>query len=128
MRAQASWGHALAAIAGIAVWLAGAPARAVEILDDPTHLDELAAAVQQTSNSLCWEMYRYHQIEPDFKETYRAAKDLWSEAGALRDALRAGAVESADAAERAARMAEAFTVVDRNAAKWRDGVRPADPM
>jgi hypothetical protein len=42
--------------------------------------------------------------------------------------LRAGAVESADAAERVARMGETFTVIDRNAAKWRDGVRPADPM
>ena len=61
---------------------------AVDIIDDPVQIDEQAAQVVQTSNSLCWELHRYHQQNPDYPQAYRAAKQLWAQAGALRDALR----------------------------------------
>src|SRR5579872_4833140 len=70
------------------------PVFATDIIDDPMQIDERAAQIIQTSNSLCWEMHRFHQQQPDYRQSYRAAKEIWSRAGESRDALRAGPVET----------------------------------
>lgn len=91
--------------------------------DDPAHLDELAADLQKASNELCWELHKYHQQQPDFKEIYRTAKDLWSLSGAYRDALRAG--DTPAMADQIARMNDLYNKVQAVTAKWGDGVIPA---
>lgn len=97
------------------------------LLDDPAHLDELAASLQQLSNSLCWEMHRFHREKPDFSEAYRPAKEIWTMAGALRDALRAGPVDDRDVVDQVRKMNELFATVEKKCAAWGDGVRPATP-
>src|SRR6266478_706595 len=82
--------------AGVAmsVLICTMPAFAVDVIDDPVQIDERAAQLVQVSNSLCWEMYRYHQQQPDYRASYRGAKEIWSRAGELREALRTGPVET----------------------------------
>jgi hypothetical protein len=101
---------------------------AVEIIDDPIQIDERAADVVQTSNSLCWEMHRYHRQNPDFSPTYRAAKQLWSQAGELRNALRAGPVETEALARQVAQMNENLAQVEQSLARWGDGDRSQVPL
>jgi hypothetical protein len=100
---------------------------AVDIVDDPVQFDELAAQVVQTSNSLCWEIHRYHQQNPDYPQAYRAAKQLWTQAGTLRDALRAGPVETAGLIEQVAQMNENLTLAERSLERWGDGDRSQVP-
>jgi hypothetical protein len=59
-----------------------ARAQEFQVLDDPAQIDELAGVVQKTSNSLCWEMHRYHREQPEFADAYRQAKEVWTMAGA----------------------------------------------
>src|SRR5437588_7362293 len=95
MRTRRS-GTIMTAVVGVLAALTlGAPVFAVDIIDDPMQIDERAAQLGQTANSLCWEMHRYHQQQPDYRHSYRAAKELWSRAGELQEALRAGPVETA---------------------------------
>jgi len=101
---------------------------AVDIVDDPVQIDEQAAQVVQTSNSLCWEIHRYHQQNPDYSQAYRAAKQLWARAGALRDALRAGPLETAAVMEQVAQMNENLTLVERSLERWGDGDRSHVPL
>jgi hypothetical protein len=95
-----------------------------QVLDDPAQLDEMTAAVQRTSNSLCWEMHRFHRQQPGFPEAYRQAKEVWSMAGTLRDALRGNTIDPATLNDQVARMNDALTQVERSTAGWGDGVRP----
>src|SRR4249919_3884998 len=84
-----------AAIGGFLLTMTAAtPGWAVDILDDPLQIDERAAQIVQTSNSLCWEMHRYHRQQPDYAQAYRTAKDIWSRAGEIRESLQAGPVET----------------------------------
>lgn len=99
-------------------------AQQFEPLDDPAQLDEMAAAVQKTSNSLCWEMHRYHREQPGYPEAYRQAKELWSMAGTLREALRTGAIDPATLMNQVTRMSEALAAVQSSVSTWGDGVRP----
>jgi hypothetical protein len=103
------------------------PGLAVEVLDDQMQIDERAAQIVQTSNSLCWEMYRYHQMQPDYAQAYRAAKQLWAQAGALRDTLWAGPMESEALAQQVQQMADLLDRVEKTLAKWGDGDRSLVP-
>ncbi|MBS0262402.1 MAG: hypothetical protein JSS02_10670, partial [Planctomycetes bacterium] len=76
--------RSVSVITGLLVCLLGglAPSvRAVDILDDPIQIDEGLVQLVQASNSLAWEMYRYHQQQPDYQPAYRAVKELWKQAG-----------------------------------------------
>lgn len=110
-------------------WAGTSAARAEEfrLLDDPVHLDEMAAALQQTSNALAWEMHRYHRQQPNFSEAYRPAKEIWSMTGTLRDALRAGPVDDRDVVDQIRKMNDLFATVEKACAGWGDGIRPATP-
>ncbi len=107
---------------------APAPGFAVDILDDPLQIDERAAQIVQTSNSLCWEMYRYHRQQPDYNQAYRTAKDIWSRAGEMRDALRTGPVETEVLMQQVSQVNEAFKRLEQTLSKWGDGDRSSIPM
>jgi hypothetical protein len=96
---------------------------AVDILDDAVQMDDRVAQVVQASNALCWEMYRYHQQNPDYTQGYRAAKQLWSRAGGLRDALRAGPVETEAFVQEVAQINELFSQIEKTVSTWGDGDR-----
>jgi hypothetical protein len=118
----------LTAAAGVlAVLVCARPVLAVDVLDDPVQIDERAAQLLQTSNSLCWEMYRYHQQQPDYRAMYRAAKDIWARAGELREALRTGPVETEALAQQVAQMNETFAQLEKSLSKWGDGDRSQVP-
>lgn len=104
------------------ITLAG-PAVAVDIIDDPIQIDERAAQIVQTSNSLCWEMHRFHQQQPDFQQSYRLAKQIWSRAGELRDALHAGPVESEVLMQQVTDMNDSFDKLEATLSKWGNGDR-----
>jgi hypothetical protein len=104
-------------------------AQAVDIVDDPVQIDERAAQVVQAANSLCWEMYRYHQQTPDYPQEYRTAKDLWRQAGALRDALQnGGPLETEVMLQQVSQMNDLFVRLDQDLSKWGDGDRSQVPM
>jgi hypothetical protein len=105
-----------------ALTLAG-PVFAVDIIDDPMQIDERAAQLIQTSNSLCWEMHRFHQQQPDYRQSYRAAKEIWSRAGELREALRARPVETEALMRQITEMNEMFAQVEKTVSKWGTGDR-----
>jgi len=118
----------LTAAAGVlAVLMCARPVLAVDVLDDPVQIDERAAQLLQTSNSLCWEMYRYHQQQPDYRAMYRAAKDIWARAGELREALRAGPVETEALMQQVAQMNETFAQLEKTLSQWGDGDRSQVP-
>jgi hypothetical protein len=118
-----------AAMGGLLVSLAmPAISHGVEIIDDPLQIDERAAQIVATSNSLCWEMYRYHRQQPNYNEAYRTAKDLWSLGVGLRDALRAGPLENDALAQQTARINELTDRVEKLMAPWGDGDRSVLPM
>jgi hypothetical protein len=112
----------------LAVLMLAGAGFAVEIIDDPIQIDERAAEIVQTSNSLCWEMHRYHRQNPDFPQAYKAAKQLWSQASALRDALRAGPMESDSLTPQVAQMNENLTQIENSLANWGDGDRSQVPL
>jgi len=112
----------------LALLVVARPALAVDIIDDPVQIDERAAQVSQTANSLCWEMYRYHQQKPDYPTMYRTAKDLWSQAGDLRNALRVGPVETQGLAQRVAQMSDTYAKIEQALVKWGDGDRSQVPL
>jgi hypothetical protein len=116
-------------IAGVlAAWGLTRTASAVDIVDDPVQIDDRAAQILQTSNSLCWEMYRYHQQQPGYAQSYRTAKDLWRQAGALRDALVNGPLETESLQQQVSQMNDLFVRLDQDLAKWGDGDRSSIPM
>jgi hypothetical protein len=115
------------AAAVLAVLICARPALAVDVVDDPVQIDERAAQLVQTSNSLCWEIFRYHQQQPDYQESYRAAKDIWSRAGELREALRAGPVETEALARQIAQMKETLDQLEQSLSQWGDGDRSLVP-
>ena len=96
---------------------------AIDIIDDPVQIDERAAQIVQTSNSLCWEMYRFHQQKPDYPQAYRTAKDLWRQAGTLRDSLQNGPVETEAMLQQLSQMNDLFVRLDQSLSKWGDGDR-----
>jgi hypothetical protein len=117
------------AVGGFLLTLAVAtPVFAVDILDDPLQLDERAAQIAQASNSLCWEMYRYHRQQPDYAQAYRTAKDVWSRAGQMRDGLRAGPVETEVFMQQVSQMNDVFKQLAQTLSKWGDGDRSAVPL
>lgn len=107
----------------LAAWTLAVPVFAVDVVDDPVQFDERAAQIIQTSNSLCWEMHRFHQPEPDYRQSYRMAKEIWSRAGELREALRAGPVETEVLTRQMSELNEIFTQVEKSLSKWQDGDR-----
>jgi hypothetical protein len=113
-----------AAVAGLLVVFGVArTGLAVDILDDAVQMDDRVAHVVQASNGLCWEMYRYHQQNPEYTPAYRAAKQLWSRAGGLREALRSGPVETEAFVQEVAQINELFGQVEKSVSEWRDGDR-----
>jgi hypothetical protein len=117
-----------AAVGALAVSMCATPIFAVDVLDDPVQIDDRAAQLLQTSNSLCWEMFRFHQQQPDYRAAYRAAKDIWSRAGELRDALRTGPVETEALAQQVTQMNETFAQLEKTLQKWGDGDRSLVPV
>lgn len=105
----------------LSVLTLAAPAFAVDIIDDPMQIDERAAELIQASNSLCWEMNRYHQAQPEYRQSYRAAKELWSRAGELREALRSGTVETEVLLRQVAEMNQMFAQIEKTLATWGPG-------
>lgn len=99
------------------------PASAVDIVDDPVQMDELLTQVVQATNSLCWEMHRYHQQQPGYPEQYRAAKEIWSRAAQLREALATGPVETDVMAQRANEMSQMFAQLEKSLSQWGPGDR-----
>jgi hypothetical protein len=73
-------------------------------------------------------MHRYHGQQPDYRASYRAAKEIWSRAGELRDALRAGPVETETLVQQMAQMNETFAQLDKSLSKWGDGDRSLTPL
>src|SRR4029077_18129659 len=104
----------------LAVWGLAGSALAVDIVDDPAQIDERAAQIVQTANSLCWEMHRYHRQQPDYAQAYRTAKDVWARAGELRDALLARPVETEALMQQVTTMNENFRQLEQTLAKWGD--------
>jgi len=100
---------------------------AVDIIDDPVQIDDRAAQVLQATNSLSWELYRYHQGEADFRPTYRMSKELWSRAGDLRDSLRAGPMETEALMQQVTQMNDMFAQLEKTLSKWGDGDRSLVP-
>ena len=119
-RTETRW-VTMAAVAMLAGLTLAMPVSAVEIIDDPMQIDERATQLVQTSNSLCWEMHRYHMQKPDYRETYVAAKDLWTQASQLRDGLRAGPVETEVLIQNVTQMNVLFTQVEKSVSKWGPG-------
>jgi hypothetical protein len=105
-----------------------APAFAVDVVDDEVQIDERAAQIAQTANSLCWEVYRYHQQKPDYAPMYRSAKELWSRAGDLRNALRNGPLETEALVQKVTQMNDLFVQLEKNLSKWGDGDRSSLPL
>jgi len=117
------------AVGGFLLTLAAAtPAFAVDILDDPLQIDERAAQIVQTSNSLCWEMHRYHRRQPDYAPAYRTVKDIGSRAGEIRNALQAGPVETEVLLQQVAQMNDGFKRLEQMLSRWGDGDRSSIPM
>lgn len=112
-----------ALIGVIAAMMGATSVYAVDVVDDAVQIDERAAQVVQASNMLCWELHRYHQKQPGFTQTYRDAKEIWNRAGEIRDALRAGPLETEALNERLNVMQDAFQQVDAAVSKWGNGDR-----
>lgn len=110
-------------LAGFVASGANKSAVAVDIVDDAVQMDQLLKDVVTTSNSLCWELYRYHQQQPGYAEAYKGAKAIWSQAGELRAALVTGPVETAVLAQRADEMNQAFADLQKFVAQWGPGDR-----
>ena len=103
------------------------PVFAVDVIDDPTQIDERATQVVQTTNSLCWEMHRFHQQQPGYRESYRAAKEIWSRAGQMQEALRLGPVETGTVLEQITAMNELLSKVKGTLSQWENGDRTLIP-
>jgi len=101
-----------------------APAADNAPLEDPVHIDEMAAYLQTVSNSLCWEMHRFHREQPDFADAYRPAKEIWQIAGGLRDALRTGPVDMELIQSRVMKMNDLMATVEKLTERWGDGAKP----
>lgn len=129
MHTQQNGLRIVAAVGGFLLTLTAAtPALAVDILDDPLQIDERAAQLVQTSNSLCWEMHRYHRQQPDYAQAYRTAKDVWSRAGEIRDALQAGPVETESLLQQTAQINDSFKRLEQMLSRWGEGDRSMVPM
>lgn len=102
-------------------------AMAVDILDDPIQIDERVSQLIKTSNALCWEIYRYHQQKPDFSDTYRAAKQLWTQATQIQEELRAGPVETEALQQKVSEMNQGFSQVAAAVSKWGPGDQSSVP-
>jgi hypothetical protein len=129
VRLRASISKTAILVIGAFYVLSGTPrAFAVDVLDDPIQIDDRLNQVIQTSNSLSWEMYKYHQAKPDFMDNYRAAKQLWTQATQIQEALRSGPFETEALQQRAIEMNQAFSQLQANLAKWGPGDQSSLPM
>jgi len=117
-------GSMRALVFGLLVWGLAKPVIAVDVLDDPQQIDERLTQVIQASNSLCWEMYRYHQAKPDFRDTYKMTKDLWLKAVQTRDMLRTGGPMETQFLVQQVNDINAMTGnLETTLSKWGDGDR-----
>ncbi|WP_010586381.1 hypothetical protein [Schlesneria paludicola] len=103
-----------------ALALAG-PALAVDVVDDPAQIDERVTQVMQTTNSLCWEMYNYHQQQPGFKESYQSLKDIWEKSRQVQEALRTGTVETEVLNNKLIEMNDSFIGIQKTLSDWQAG-------
>ena len=97
------------------------PAFAVDIIDDPAQIDERVTQLIQATNSLCWEMYNYHQQQPEFKESYQAVKDIWQKSGQLQEALRTSTVETEVLNGTLTEMNDSFARTLNTLSGWQSG-------
>jgi len=102
---------------------ASRPVYAVDIVDDALQMDELLKNVVHSTNSLCWELYRYHQQQPGYADAYKTAKEIWTQAGQMRAALATGPVETQALAQRADDMNQMFAQLQKSVAQWGPGDR-----
>src|SRR5258708_18253871 len=68
-------------------------------------------------------MHCLHQQQLDYRQSYRGAKEIWLRTGELRDALRAGPVESEVLMRQMTELNDIFTQVEASLSKWGDGDR-----
>lgn len=115
------WTLAVALLAGTSAQTAFS----VDIVDDPVQIDELAENIVSASNSLCWEMYRYHQQQPGYADSYRLAKRIWSSSGQLREALASGPVETEVMRQRVTEINQLFVQLEKSTAQWGPGDQSA---
>jgi hypothetical protein len=121
MQTQRSTRRFLASVIAVAVLTVCAsrkPAFAVDVLDDPAQIDERIGQLLQTSNSLCWEMFRYHQQQPDYANAYRSAKEIWSKAGQIQDTLRSGPMETEVLKQQTTEINVIATQLERTLSTW----------
>jgi len=43
--------------------------------------------LQHLANEVCWEMYLYHRHQPEFRATYKSARQIWNLAGGMHEAV-----------------------------------------
>lgn len=96
-------------------------AQAVDILDDPVQIDERVTQLIQASNSLCWEINRYHQQKPDYSDTYRAAKQIWTDATQIQADLRTSTVETEILQQKVVAINQTFAGLADSLSKWGPG-------
>ncbi|MBI5760254.1 MAG: hypothetical protein HZA46_17195 [Planctomycetales bacterium] len=84
------------------------------------HLDELALEVQRKANELCWEMYLYHRHQPDFRETYKAAREIWSLAGHIHELLHRDPAPLGHVVKDMLELDQLFQLIENDMAAWND--------
>jgi hypothetical protein len=84
------------------------------------HLDELALEVQRKANELCWEMYLYHRHQTDFRETYKAAREMWSLAGHIHELLHLDPASLGHVVKDMLELDQLFQLIENDVAVWND--------
>ena len=84
------------------------------------HLDELALEVQRKANELCWEMYLYHRHQADFRETYKAAREMWSLAGQIHELLHRDPASLGHVVKDMLELDQLFQLIENDVAVWND--------
>lgn len=102
-------------------------AMAVDILDDPIQIDERVTQLVQASNSLCWEIYRYHQQKPDYTDTYRDAKQLWTDSTQIQADLQSGPAETEALQQKLIAMNQSFGKLADSLSRWGAGDQSSVP-
>ena len=84
------------------------------------HLDELALDVQRKANELCWEMYLYHRHQADFRETYKAAREMWSLTGHIHELLHRDPAPLGHVVKDMLELEQLFQLIEKDVADWNE--------
>ena len=83
-------------------------------------LDELALEVQRKANELCWEMYLYHRHQADFRETYKAAREMWSLAGHIHELLHRDPAPLGHVVKDMLELDQLVQLIENDVTQWTD--------